>query len=144
MKKILTLLLALSLCFAFVACGGDTEEPATDEPQQTVDQEEPADEPEDDATMGEKNALAKAEQYLDSMAFSKSGLADQLEYEGFEASEIEYAVENCGANWKEQAALKAQEYLDSQSFSKEGLIEQLEYEGFTSEQAAYGVDKVYK
>lgn len=140
MKKFLTLLLTLTLCFSFVACGADeSTDDHADEPQQKVEQEEPA----DNATMGEKNALAKAEEYLSTMAFSKSGLAEQLEYEKFEASEIEYAIENCGANWKEQAALKAQEYLDSMSFSKQDLIDQLKYEGFTTKQAEYGVDKVY-
>ena len=91
-------------------------------------------------TTGEENALNKAYNYLDSMAFSKSGLIEQLEYEGFTKSEAKYAVNNCGANWKEQAAKKAEQYLTSQSFSRSGLIEQLEYEGFTNKQARYGVN----
>ena len=78
------------------------------------------------------------------MAFSKSGLIEQLEYEGFTKKEAKYAVNNCGANWKEQAVKKAAQYLSSQSFSRSGLIEQLEYEGFTSKQARYGVKKAYK
>lgn len=95
-------------------------------------------------TVGEENALSKAYNYLDSMAFSKSGLIEQLEYEGFTKKEAKYAVNNCGANWKEQAVKKAAQYLSSQSFSRSGLIEQLEYEGFTSKQARYGVKKAYK
>lgn len=95
-------------------------------------------------TTGEENALNKAYNYLDSMAFSKSGLIEQLEYEGFTKSEAKYAVNNCGANWKEQAAKKAEQYLTSQSFSRSGLIEQLEYEGFTNKQARYGVNKAYR
>lgn len=78
------------------------------------------------------------------MAFSKSGLIEQLEYEGFTKSEAKYAVNNCGANWKEQAVKKAEQYLKNQSFSKSGLIEQLEYEGFTAKQARYGANKAYK
>lgn len=118
--------------------------------QPTVQQKEPAEkEPveektaEPKVTKGEKNALDSALSYLDYSAFSKSGLKDQLEYEGYTESEIEYAVENCGANWKEQAALMAQEYLDYSSFSRQELIDQLEFEGFTSEQAEYGVSRVY-
>lgn len=77
------------------------------------------------------------------MAFSYSGLIEQLEYEGYSTEEATYAVDNCGADWKEQAAKKAEEYLNSMSFSKSGLIEQLEYEGFTHEQAVYGADQAY-
>lgn len=81
--------------------------------------------------------------YLNAMAFSYSGLIEQLEYEGYSTEEATYAVDNCGADWKEQAAKKAEEYLKSMSFSKSGLIEQLEYEGFTHEQAVYGADQAY-
>ena len=47
-------------------------------------------------------------------------------------------MDNCGANWMEQAVLCAQDYLDYTSFSRQGLIDQLLYEGFTQEQAEYG------
>ena len=92
---------------------------------------------------GKKNALEQAYSYLNAMAFSYSGLIEQLEYEGYSTEEATYAVDNCGADWKEQAAKKAEEYLNSMSFSKSGLIEQLEYEGFTHDQAAYGADQAY-
>ena len=61
----------------------------------------------DKATMGEKNALSKAKDYLDYSAFSYSGLVKQLEYEGFTHQEAVYGVDNCGADWNEQAAIKA-------------------------------------
>ena len=93
------------------------------------------------APMGERNALASAKQYLNSMAFSYSGLIEQLEYEGYSNSEATYAADNCGADWYEQAALSAKQYLNSMSFSRQGLIEQLEYEGFTYDQAVYGVEQ---
>ena len=51
-------------------------------------------------------------------------------------------MDNCGADWNEQAAKKAQSYLDTGSFSREQLIDQLEYEKFTTEQAEYGVSQV--
>ena len=96
----------------------------------------------ENATIGEKNALDKAKSYLDYTAFSKEGLIEQLEYEGFTNAEAKFGVDNCGANWNEQAAKKAKQYMDYSSFSKQGLIDQLEYEGFTSEQAEYGVKAV--
>ena len=92
---------------------------------------------------GKKNALAQANSYLNAMAFSYTGLREQLEYEGYSTEEATYAVDNCGAHWSEQAVRKAEEYLNSMSFSKSGLIEQLEYEGFTHEQAVYGADQAY-
>ena len=94
------------------------------------------------ATMGERQALKKAMEYLDYTAFSYSGLVNQLEYEGFTHSEAVYGADNCGADWNEQAARKAQEYIDYTSFSRDGLISQLEYEGFTHKQAEYGVTAV--
>ncbi|MDD3307247.1 MAG: Ltp family lipoprotein [Acetobacterium sp.] len=93
-------------------------------------------------TIGQKNALNKAKSYLDFSAFSHSGLITQLEYEGFSNEDSTYAVDNCGADWNEQAAKKAKSYLDFSSFSRDGLIDQLLYEGFTNEQAEYGATKV--
>lgn len=98
--------------------------------------------PADTTTMGQKNALKSAENYLSTMAFSYSGLIEQLEYEGYASEEATYAANNCGANWNEQAAKSAQSYLDTMPFSREDLIEQLVYEGFTQEQAEYGASKV--
>lgn len=90
-------------------------------------------------SVGELNALKKANSYLKSSSFSKEGLKSQLEFEGFTSEQINYAIENCGADWKEQALNKAKSYLKSSSFSKSGLLKQLEFEGFTSEEAKYGV-----
>jgi len=86
--------------------------------------------------------LNKAKDYLAVMAFSYTGLIEQLEYDGFSHEEAVYGADGCGANWNEQAAKKAQSYLDVMSFSRSGLIEQLKYDGFTQEQAEYGVQAV--
>jgi hypothetical protein len=91
------------------------------------------------ATLGQENALAKAKTYLATMPFSKKGLVQQLQYEGFTKKEANYGVKHCKADWKEQAAKKAEQYLEVMSFSKKGLIEQLKYDGFTKAQAKYGV-----
>lgn len=93
-------------------------------------------------TMGQRNSLTKAKQYLDYSSFSHSGMIQQLEYEGFSTEEATYGADNCGADWNEQAAKKAESYLEFSSFSRSGLIEQLEYEGFTADQAEYGVKAV--
>lgn len=88
-----------------------------------------------------KNALRAAENYLNVMPFSKSGLVEQLEYEGYSTEDAEYASNTIGANWNEQAAKSAKKYLDIMPFSRSGLIEQLEFEGFTHDEAVYGVDQ---
>lgn len=89
---------------------------------------------------GNEGALEKAKSYLNSSAFSYTGLIDQLEYNGFSESEAKYGADNCGANWKGQALKKAKSYLNTSAFSYTGLIDQLEYNGFTEEEAKYGAD----
>ena len=93
-------------------------------------------------SIGEQNALKKAQSYLSSMNFSRSGLIEQLEYEGFSLEEATYAVDNVGADWYEQAAGKAERYLKYMSFSRSRLIDQLVYDGFTQEEANYGAQAV--
>ncbi len=93
---------------------------------------------------GMRNALQSAKDYLDAMSFSRKGLIEQLEYEGYSSSEAEYAVEHCGADWNKQAYDMAKDYLKMMAFSRSSLIEQLEFEGFTHSQAVYGVDQAYQ
>ena len=93
-------------------------------------------------TIGEQNALAKANSSLRVMAFSYEGLVGQLEYEGFSHDEAVYGADNCGADWYEQAVAKAKSYLEFTSFSREGLKNQLEYEGFTEDQVKYALDEI--
>jgi hypothetical protein len=45
------------------------------------------------ATVGEKMALSSAKNYLRTMGFSKQGLIDQLEFEGFTNEEATYGAE---------------------------------------------------
>ena len=96
-------------------------------------------------TPGQRNALGSAEDYLDTNAFSKSGLIEQLEYEDFSTVDATFAVEHLdGVSWKLQAYKSAKDYLDTDNFSMAGLVEQLEYEGFTTEEASYGAERAYK
>ena len=117
----------------------------SEEDDPTIKEEENVDkieEQENIATIGQSNALKSAYSYLDMGGFSKESLNDQLEYEGYSKDEIEYALEHCNANWKEQAAQSAKNYLNSSSFSKQELREQLDYEGFTKEQIDYALEEV--
>ncbi|MCQ2513106.1 MAG: Ltp family lipoprotein [Lachnospiraceae bacterium] len=94
------------------------------------------------STTSQKEALESAHDYITYLAFSYTGLIEQLEWEGFSEQDATYAADNCGADWYEQAAKCAKSYLDSLALSKEELMEQLEYEGFTYDQAVYGVTSV--
>ena len=51
---------------------------------------------ENTATLGETNAALKAKSYLRTMAFSRKGLIEQLEYEGFTTQQAEYGVQAVG------------------------------------------------
>jgi hypothetical protein len=84
------------------------------------------------------NAISMAYDYIDTMAFSKMGLADQLEYEGFRPAIALYAVNNIRVNWRTQAVRMAKSYLDTMPFSCTGLVDQLEYEQFSYANAYYG------
>ena len=75
------------------------------------------------------------------MPFSDLGLIHLLEDENYPHDAAVYAVDNCGADWNEQAVKKAKQYLSVMSFSHSGLVKQLMYEKFTREQAEYGVSQ---
>ncbi|MGM7719402.1 Ltp family lipoprotein [Metabacillus sp. Hm71] len=121
------------------------EEPVVEEPEVV---EEPVEEPKEEVkeepqlTLSQQNAIEQAKSYLDYTSFSKKGLIEQLEYEGFSTEDATFAVDNIEVDWREQAVLTAKSYLDYTSFSKQGLIEQLVYEGHSQEDAAYAVTQV--
>jgi len=98
-------------------------------------------------TAGQENAIASAEDYLDTMAFSRKGLIEQLSSEygsGFSKADAKFAVNHIDVNWNVQAARAAKEYLETMPFSRSALIEQLESEygsGFTHAQAVFGVNQ---
>jgi hypothetical protein len=130
-KKFITLagvagLLAFTASLATTPIAQAAKEPATAKAQMS-------------STIGQRNAKRSAESYLRLSAFSKSGLIEQLEYEGFSRSDARWAVNHIRVSWRRQAAKSAKSYLRLSSFSRSGLIEQLEYEGFTHWQAVYGV-----
>lgn len=89
------------------------------------------------------NALRAADRYLSVSAFSQQGLIEQLKFEDYSQEAAQYAAENVGADWSDQAVKKAEQYMDMSPMSRQGLIDQLQYEKFTAEQAEYGASQVY-
>lgn len=89
-------------------------------------------------TVNQQNAVRSANDYLDTAPFSKKGLAEQLEFEGYKPQLARFAVNAIEVDWKQQAAAAAQNYLEMSAFSRQGLIDQLTFEGYTQQQAEHG------
>ncbi|WP_029322478.1 Ltp family lipoprotein [Butyrivibrio sp. AE3004] len=130
-----------------------TEEPVTEEPEtetKTV-ATKPAPTSIDQLSDKEKEAVRKAERFLDSIPYSKAELIEELqdEYYGFTEEEATNAVgymENAGlVNFYDEAAKWAKSLSESTSFSRAELIRMLsgEYSShYTKEEAEYAVKYV--
>ena len=81
-----------------------------------------------------------AASYLRYSSFSRDGLINQLEYEGYTTKEATAAVDAQEADWNAQAVGSAENYLGFTAFSRQWLIEQLEFDGYTNSEATFGVD----
>lgn len=123
---------------------GESEQPKAEEPQKS---EQPkakpskVEKPEPKLTVAQENALRSAEDYISMTPFSRTGLINQLKFEGYSKADATVAVNNLDVNWMKQAAKSAEDYLEMSGFSRNGLIEQLMFEGYTRKQAEYGVDQ---
>ncbi len=93
-------------------------------------------------TNAQKNAVRTAQSYLEGSGFSRNGLIEQLEYDGYTGSDATIAVDSLDMNWIKQAKKTAKSYLRDSGFSRNGLIEQLEYDGYTSSDATIAVDSL--
>lgn len=98
----------------------------------------------DNETISQKNAIKQAKSYIETMAFSKKELINQLEFNKYSKEDAEYAVNSLDIDYKEQAVKQAESYLESMAFSKEELLHQLKFNGYSEEDAEYAVSKVYK
>ncbi len=99
-----------------------------------------AEEAEAKANRENEKALKSATNYIKIMAFSEQGLRGQLEFEGFDSDQINYAIDNLEVDWNEEAVQSATSYSDTLSMSSTAIYDQLIFEGFTAEQAQYGID----
>lgn len=93
-------------------------------------------------TLGQQNAIDKAQSYLSFAGFSRTGLIDQLEFEGFGIEDATFGADNAGADWNAECAQKAQSYIDLTSFSRQGLYDQLAFEGFLPAEIEFGLAAV--
>lgn len=104
----------------------------------------PAPAPQPEVSASVANATDSARSYLSFTGFSRSGLIDQLEFEGYTTADATEAVDSLDVDYNAEAVESAESYLDFSSFSRSGLIDQLEFEGYTAEQAEYAVSQTYR
>ena len=79
-------------------------------------------------TSGQENALQAGQNYVDTLAFSKAGLIQQLSSsagDGYSKADATFAANNVDADWNEEAVEAAQNYLDTMPMSQDALIQQL-------------------
>ncbi len=151
--------IALAAIFTIVVIsqatgGGDTATPAADKPaaSQPAEKVQPkAEEPVKEApklTAAQENAVESAQNYLDTLPFSRKGLIEQLSSDagaGFSVKDATFAADHINANWNDEAAEAAESYLDTLPFSRKGLIEQLSSDagaGFSVKEATLAVDQL--
>jgi len=167
-KLLVALTIATVTSFSMIGCGSDNSSSQNSssssqlEPEQKVEQkmEQKVEQSktlqqqaleDQNATMGQKNALKKAIMYATRMHMSKAKLYTQLtsEYgEKFPPEDAQWAIEHLSdINWKANALEKAKQYQSQQAMSAESIREQLlsEYgEEFEPEEVEYAVANLPK
>ena len=78
--------------------------------------------------------------YIDTMAFSKAGLADQLVYEGFSPPSPTTPWTTSPSSGASRPSAWPRTTSDTMAFSCTGLIDQLVYEKFSRANATYGAN----
>ena len=93
-------------------------------------------------TDGQKKALAKAKEYLnDGTGWSFVEIVNNLDSDGFDHSDVLWAMDNLDADWKEQAATRAKNIIGMGPASRSMMIDELKnHAEFTQEEAEYGAD----
>lgn len=93
-------------------------------------------------TENQKRARVDAKTYYEESWFSRVGLIEQLEIDGFSTSDATYGVDALGVSWREEALGTADAAISSEWFSRQGLIDHLLYQGFTEDEASYATDEI--
>ena len=98
MNRTAAVIIAITLSLGIVACDGEADPlsatipPTVSEAPPITDTVEPAVE----ETVSQESARRSAESYLAFAAFSRQGLIDQLEFEGFSTEEATFGVDSVG------------------------------------------------
>ena len=89
--------------------------------------------PRADTSDSKYSAYVRAKQYLalEYSAFSRQSLIDQLEFEGYNAEEAEYAADAVNADWTEQCLKRAELYRQYARVSDSDMKAYLKHDGFS-------------
>lgn len=94
-----------------------------------------------EGTTREREATKAAIKELNDYVFNtQSEIEEQLKENGYSAEEVKYAIEHCGADWKEQAVIEAMIHLAAGGSSKESVMDLMEYDGYSKELATYAAN----
>lgn len=89
----------------------------------------------------DRDPVVEAQRWVERGGYSRQWIINNLLNAGFTYEEAIYGVDNCGADWNEQAVRKAIEVLSELPRSRQHLINWLiQPELFTSDQAVYAAD----
>lgn len=129
--------MALLLCTGLAACSGRNETSQISADASVSEQTSQASTAKEDL----KDPIAQMLNYLDGTSgFSKESLIKQMEHDGYDALDVEAAMNRITIDWNEQAQKAATAYKDVDNYSTDELKDLLKNEGFTDEQAAYGAE----
>ena len=151
MKKLLLISMCAVLCVLFCACKGEessssestAETTAAATAQTTANNQSTTAAPTTDDNSSsyasaKEAAVADAKKFLERANYSYQGLYNDLVYMGYADEDAKYGVDNCGADWNEQAAKRAKALASTGITNYDNLVEKLESEGFTRDQAEIG------
>lgn len=93
-------------------------------------------------TENQERARLDAKTYYESSWFSRTGMIEQLEFDGFSNEDATYGVDALGIDWGQEAIGTADSAISSEWFSRQGLIDHLVYQGFTDTEAISAVDAI--
>lgn len=132
-----------------VATEAETQETAEQVETEPVGNEPVETQPQNDAVPAECQEALETCQYFDELTpSSRQDMLEQLtDYEDFSMEAAEYALENCGADWKENALRTAKDYQEKMGLSPEEIYNQLVSEAadnYTEEEAQYAIDNLPK
>ncbi len=95
---------------------------------------------EENLTVWQEGAIEDAEGWLDGTGISRESLITQLQFQGHEKSDAEFAADYLVDDWQQQAMLAVEYHFPDTTSSRDEFIFQLEFEGYSNEHATYAVD----
>ncbi|MFD7076003.1 Ltp family lipoprotein [Nocardioides sp. NPDC059952] len=143
MKHIIaTIAVAVPLLFT-TACAETTDGTAADGSSQDENTKKPK------YTSSQEAAIGAAQNYVDTMPFSRKGLVDQLSSpagDKYPKKDAVFAVNHIKVDWNAEAVEAVENYQATMPMSEQAMYDQLTSpagDKFTKKQADYAIKKAY-